>query len=81
MRYNKKNIVFFGILILLYSTVLLKVVYSVPEGPDSIVNYANETRTPSSAYMLNTSGGYISIKEARFGISAGSQSNGQVQSK
>jgi len=63
-RMNSKKIEVISLSLLFSFIILIMVSYTSlavdPQGPDSAVNIKNETKTAPSAYMLNTSGGYIS---------------------
>ncbi len=61
MEISKKNthkIIQFSLVFLTFMFVL-SYVFAAPVGPSSVTVLNNETRNGSSAYVLNTSGGYI----------------------
>ena len=60
MKIQKKSLLIFIFLLVMISLTYITLA-AVPEGPDSIVNYANDTKPTVSPVMINESqgGGYV----------------------
>lgn len=51
----------FFLFVMLFVLLFFNLVTASPTGPDSVVIEKNQTKSASAAYVLNTSGGYVTI--------------------